>query len=383
MTNRRTPGPLGQPKVLFVSHSGVLAGAELSLSELAGALSAQCEVLVVVPEEGPLSRRLDSFGVRWSVSPLPRWAGFTRRPARDRARVLVRLAAATGAMVRVLRKEAPDWVVTNTATVPVGAFAARVTRTRHAWFVHENTIAGDLHFDLGPRTVHATIRHLSDVVLVPSELLKQDLAAVFPASTCHVVRPVIATTSRTRREKSTGPLEIVCLGHRMANKGQLDAVRAMAILRAEEIDAHLTLAGRGDPDYDAALRDVIEREALEGSVALLDFVDDPHALVAQADLALSCSRYESFGRTVVEAMKMGVPVVATRAGSLPALVSGEPVGLFYRPGDPVDLARCLRAIVDDPEGAMARADHGRRFAEETFNATTAVADFVAALAGSG
>jgi glycosyltransferase involved in cell wall biosynthesis len=55
---------------------------------------------------------------------------------------------------------------------------------------------------------------------------------------------------------------------------------------------------------------------------------------------------EQFGRVVVEAQASGVPVVASRSGALPEVVTGA--GTLVEPGDPAELARGLARLLDDP-----------------------------------
>lgn len=58
---------------------------------------------------------------------------------------------------------------------------------------------------------------------------------------------------------------------------------------------------------------------------------------------------EALGRTAVEAMGAWRPVVASRFGGLPFTVLDEATGLLCEPGDPVDLARQLARLIDDPD----------------------------------
>ncbi len=57
---------------------------------------------------------------------------------------------------------------------------------------------------------------------------------------------------------------------------------------------------------------------------------------------------DSLSRTSVEAMASGVPVIASRIGGLPYTVTDSVTGLLCEPGDPIDLARKIARLLDDP-----------------------------------
>ncbi|WP_231871562.1 glycosyltransferase family 4 protein [Planctomyces sp. SH-PL62] len=76
---------------------------------------------------------------------------------------------------------------------------------------------------------------------------------------------------------------------------------------------------------------------------------------------------EALGRTAVEAMAAGRPVVASRIGGLPFTVLDGETGLLCEPGDPDDLARKIEALIDDPEARARMGRAGRRRFEEHYS----------------
>ena len=79
---------------------------------------------------------------------------------------------------------------------------------------------------------------------------------------------------------------------------------------------------------------------------------------------------DALGRTAVEAMAAGRPVVASRIGGLPFTVLNGETGLLFRPGDPRDLAAQLTRLLGDPALRRRLGEAGRRRFEEhyTWNA---------------
>jgi glycosyltransferase involved in cell wall biosynthesis len=75
---------------------------------------------------------------------------------------------------------------------------------------------------------------------------------------------------------------------------------------------------------------------------------------------------EALGRTAVEAMGAGRPVVASRIGGLPFTVLDEATGLLCEPDDPTDLARQLVRLLDDPDLRLQLGNAGRRRFEQHY-----------------
>lgn len=78
--------------------------------------------------------------------------------------------------------------------------------------------------------------------------------------------------------------------------------------------------------------------------------------------------YECFPVTIAEAFACGVPVVATRLGSMGEIVGEGCTGLLFNPGDPEDLAVKVRWAVDHPHEMRRMGQNARRVYEEKYTA---------------
>jgi glycosyltransferase involved in cell wall biosynthesis len=79
--------------------------------------------------------------------------------------------------------------------------------------------------------------------------------------------------------------------------------------------------------------------------------------------------YESFGLTLVEAFACGVPVIASRLGSMAEIVRDGETGLLFEPGNSDDLAEKVRWAHEHPEamramGKAARAEFEAKYTEQ-------------------
>ncbi|MFX0201535.1 MAG: glycosyltransferase, partial [Candidatus Hodarchaeota archaeon] len=85
---------------------------------------------------------------------------------------------------------------------------------------------------------------------------------------------------------------------------------------------------------------------------------------AACDVLALPSGYEGFGQVLVEAMAQGKPVVATKKGSIPWLISSGKEGLLVDYGDPVELAEALITVLEDKKRARVMGRAGRKKAEK-------------------
>jgi glycosyltransferase involved in cell wall biosynthesis len=107
----------------------------------------------------------------------------------------------------------------------------------------------------------------------------------------------------------------------------------------------------GSGDRHDALLQQSELAGLRDAVHLLGHRDDIEACLAGMDLFVLPSLNEGMGRALIEAMAAGLPVIASRVGGIPAVISHERTGLLVPPGHAGALAEALRRLLDRPEWA--------------------------------
>jgi glycosyltransferase involved in cell wall biosynthesis len=119
----------------------------------------------------------------------------------------------------------------------------------------------------------------------------------------------------------------------------------------------LVLAGKATADAQPWL-DRIGKPPLLGAVRHVGYVDanGRRALYEGARLLVQPSLDEGFGMAVLEAMSIGVPVVAANRGSLPEVLGGA--GLLVDPEQPTDIAHAIGRLLDDDGLAAACAEQG-------------------------
>jgi glycosyltransferase involved in cell wall biosynthesis len=136
-----------------------------------------------------------------------------------------------------------------------------------------------------------------------------------------------------------------------ARKNVLVLVRSFAEVLERRPDATLHLVGRpADRSYIDEVRSTIDALGMGGSVRYLGIVSDEELRTqySEASLLALPSKEESSPMAIQQAMAMGLPIVASRAGGIPFLVDDGETGLLATPDDEHDLAdRLVQALGDD------------------------------------
>lgn len=127
----------------------------------------------------------------------------------------------------------------------------------------------------------------------------------------------------------------------------------------------LRLAGEGAlAEEIAAWRATLRRPQ---AVELMGFVDDVAAFWQGCRVAVLPSLAEGFGLAAAEASACGLPVVATRASSLPELVRHEETGVLVEPGRVTELAAALDGLLRDGGRCATLGQAGQRFVSATYD----------------
>lgn len=140
-------------------------------------------------------------------------------------------------------------------------------------------------------------------------------------------------------------------------KGHADAIALLADLRAQGVPAALWLLGTDEPGreaYVAELRDLAAARGVESALRLSPPRSEVVRAYAASDLVLQLSRKpEAFGRTVIEALSVGVPVLGWDHGGVgEQLAALQPDGAVPL-GDAAALLRRARALLEAPPAAPA------------------------------
>jgi glycosyltransferase involved in cell wall biosynthesis len=247
----------------------------------------------------------------------------------------------------------------------------------------------DLNFLTHPERTRAEIRrdypalarkhaHRADRIIVPSEFTAAEVVRRLDVRREHIAVCTPGAPAWKPRDHQPANGYILFLGTLEPRKnlgGLLDAYERLldaptggsehVAVRRQQTDAvpELVIAGKATAES-LPLLERLKRPPLIGHVRHVGYVDPSkrQALYGGARLLVQPSFEEGFGLPVLEAMTLGVPVVAANRGALPEVLGTA--GSLVDPDDPRALAAAIGRLLDDPAYAAACAERGIQRARE-------------------
>ncbi len=157
-----------------------------------------------------------------------------------------------------------------------------------------------------------------------------------------------------------------------AHKGQRTILAAAARAAVERPDWQFVLCGNGKDE--AALR--AEAESLD-NVTFTGFLDDVAPYLASFEVFVFPSNFEALGSSLLDAMYLGLPIVASRTGGIPEFVEDGVNGVLIAPGDSDALFAGVETLIDRP-ALRETVSHANRLKAARYDAA-AMADSYAAI----
>ena len=119
------------------------------------------------------------------------------------------------------------------------------------------------------------------------------------------------------------------------------------------------------PEWEQKVRDHVAETAMSDRVKLMGFHSPGHELIAGCDQLMVPAVDEPLGRTLVEAMLVQTPVVATSSGGNPEALAGD-CGVLVEPESPVALADGVMSLLADPAACQAMVSRAEKSARDRF-----------------
>ncbi len=150
-------------------------------------------------------------------------------------------------------------------------------------------------------------------------------------------------------------------------KGHSTLLEAFALLSRMIPAQPLRLLLLGEGREESSLRSLARKLGIESHVCFVGFQSKPAAWMKMMDCIVHPSLAGGTPSSVLEAMLVGVPVIATTAGGVPEVVSHGETGLLVAPGLPVALAEAMKKLVRSAPLRRQLAADARRHVEEKFS----------------
>ena len=214
--------------------------------------------------------------------------------------------------------------------------------------------------------------HFPFVTAISRSLVQDHLEAGMPLEHARIIYqgiPIEQFPCKENPGERHQPARILYAGQLHEYKGVHTVVEALILLKKLGYDAELTLAGKGNPDYEKRLHQRVKDGGVSESVHFLGRVDRASLskLYQSQDLFVFSSIWrEPFGLTHLEAMASGLPVISTTNGGPGEFLDNEENALTFEAGNTASLVDAIRKLMDDHELRRKIALFGCRSVNEFF-----------------
>jgi glycosyltransferase involved in cell wall biosynthesis len=373
--------------ILYANPTADLYGASQSLLDLIAHLDRRLyHAVVLVPSDGPLVPLLQAHDATIVIEPdlaVVR-RGTVKGPSLFR--LLTSLLPSVWKCVKHIRKHGTAVVHTNTALIVTPAIASRICGVPHVWHVRET-------FNEFPRLWAAYSRLIvwfSSCVVCNSTAVRNQFGKLLVKHKKSIVtilngldverfdRAIKKRESIVERFAPNKEALIVCIGRINSWKGQEILIASYSLIKDKLGPTKLLIVGDTYPGNEACLRDLrtlVHKLGLEADVVFTGFIGDiPSLLSACALFVLPSTNPEPFGRVILEAMAMRVPVIATNAGGPLDIIQDGVSGILVPPGDRRALAGAIQQVMTGPpERCVSMRESARERVIRCFSAESTTA----------
>jgi glycosyltransferase involved in cell wall biosynthesis len=378
-----TPAAVKAPRrIAFVDQADDIGGAEQSLLEL----------LPLIDRRRYQPLLLHTAGAHWANR--PELADVPRFPALQPSPVLVAkrdelkpgllaswdrrlgLRGPAAALRRTIMQQGADLVHTSALKSHLlGGFTATLARVPLVWHVRDILTEPPAR-----RRLLQTARSFQPYVIAISEAVAEQFAPLRERLGLRVIHNGIPLdrfrpgppSPDLQQELGLEPGDEVVLvvGRLTPWKGHQVLLQALGKVLAERPRARLLVAGDttfGETSYAGDLRAAAAQARVAERVQWLGFRDDVPELLRLCDVFVLPSVNEPFGRALVEAMATARPVIGTRSGGVPEVLTDGKCGLLVEPDHADGLAAAIVRILGDQALAQQMGEHGWRRANRYFD----------------
>jgi lipopolysaccharide heptosyltransferase II len=342
-------------KVLQVLPELNVGGVESGTVDLAKWLVREGHEAVVVSGGGRLVKQLENCGIKHYQVPVGKKSPFSAWPS-------------IRALTDIIRKENVDIVHARSRVPALIAFlAARASKkvfitTAHGYY-KKHPLSGVM--GLGKFVIVASnimARHMMESFGVPFDRIR-----LVPRGVDLSRYPFDGDITK---KTALGAATIGMIGRITPLKGHAYFLRAAASISRTMPYLKVVIVGdapRGKERYKDELKLLTRRLGIANNVEFIDHSDDVSRVLKGLDALIMASVVpEGFGRVIIEAQAIGVPVVATKVGGVVDIITDGSNGVLVYPKDPDSLADGIRKVLRDRPLAQRLAAQARKIVEEKF-----------------
>lgn len=342
-------------KVFVFAHDSSLYGASMSLITIIERLKADKKIdfFVLLPYNGEIEAKLTEMNVKYKVLAFPRNVIVNKhystfRIEREKIVYYFNKEIIKNKIRQQIKNFNPDIIYTNTSVVSVGAELGKEFKIPHVWHIREfGTLDYNLKYLPSTNNVISKIQNSNKVIFVSNAVknhwkgLNKNSIVVYNGIYDFIKKP------KSKSLEFGNVLQIAMLGVITRGKGQDVAIKALSLLKVKLPNFKFTIYGGVlDSTYSHELQQLIIENNCENHIVISPFVSNTSSIYKSLSILLSCSQNEGFGRTIIEAMSLGIPVIANNSGGPTEIITHLKDGILYE-HTPESLATQIETLMSN------------------------------------
>ncbi|GKU75832.1 glycosyltransferase [Paenibacillus sp. L3-i20] len=314
--------------VLFISKSDMIGGLEKVLAEYVRLLNPKKYNITVMT--GDYTEELAPL---WPEH--VRYKGLFSKRVRGLDRLLIHLPASL--LHKVFVKETYDIEISFQEGYPTKLVSGSGRGTKKICWLHNDPYYFDfnLPFYLEKGTLKKSLMGFDEIVTVSQFIADayrrymglDEMKVVYNPIDMDKLERLSQEENCTLLQNTTENKFTVCYAGRLSEEKQVELL-IESIIELHETYNHLELIIIGDGNRHDMLEQLVREADAEAFITFVGFKANPYPYIASSSVLVCCSRTESFGLVLAEALALGVPVIATKCGGPEEILDGGKYGLL-------------------------------------------------------
>jgi L-malate glycosyltransferase len=341
-------------KVLFYESRPEWGGAQkCELELLVGLKGFKIETCFVTSTEGPMLERIRQTGHEVNIIPVSPTIDQIRKDGVEggllsKFTLSFLIIPHIAKIYRFVHREKPKVVYTSQfrSQLFIG-WLGKLLGKKVVWHIHGEERLENILGKIAVRT--------ADRIIVVSKKLCSHYQEEFPKQKqkfVYVGNGMDVTEKRDLNKKN-GTLQLVVVGALIEGKRQDLAIQACEKLVNKGYDVHLHIVGEKphwhSDDYKRKLFSLVESLQLQPHVTFHGWVERPFALLAKSDIFLLPSDTEGLPLSIIEAMGVGLPCIATDVGGISELIIDKETGLLISKDSLKELVKAVELLIENDD----------------------------------
>lgn len=223
-----------------------------------------------------------------------------------------------------------------------------------------------------------------DAVIAISKYIETNIKSTLPvpdskitvindAVNTNIFNPILFDCKKTKAQFGIEDEIVISLIGRITwGKGHEDLINAVEIIKAQipKQKLKVLIAGSAEADeakYKNKIKNLVKQKNLTDVITFLGYCTNVAEILSATDILVFPSHTESFGIAVLEAMAMGIPVIASNYGGVLDSVEHEKTGVLFERKNPAALAEAMMRLAKDSDLRKKLGQEGQLRVEQNFN----------------